>query len=127
MRLITLMLVAIGGAIGSVLRYLMSTGIYNLLGKDFPYGTLAVNVLGSFLIGFLSILILDRFGNYANEMRNLLLIGLLGGFTTFSSFSMETLNLIESGEMFRALLNVILSIILCLFSVWIGVLLAREL
>jgi CrcB protein len=117
--------IAAGGAVGALLRFSVSTGIYNLLGRGFPYGTLTVNVLGSGLMGFLYVFMLERVTNV--ELRAALLIGLLGAFTTFSTFSLETLNLIENGEVSKALLNIFISISLCLFATWLGMLLARQL
>lgn len=122
-----LFLIAFGGAIGCVLRYLVSTGVYRLFGRDFPYGTLAVNAIGSLLIGFLFVLLLEYIDSMADSFRSLLVIGFLGGFTTFSSFSLETINLIESGEMYRAFLNVFISVTVCLCLTWIGILLGRQL
>lgn len=121
-----LMFIAAGGAVGAVLRFTVSTGVYNLLGRSFPYGTLAVNVLGSLLMGFLTVLFLDRF-NVTPEWRAAILVGLLGAFTTFSTFSIETLNLIDQGEMIKALLNVFVSVVLCVVAVWVGILLGRQL
>ncbi len=120
-----IVLIACGGAVGSVLRYWMSIGVYSLLGRDFPYGTLAVNVLGSFIMGFLAMFFVERFVEVAADLRSLLLIGFLGGFTTFSSFSIETLNLLESGELIRAVLNIGLSLGLCLMAVWLGAKIGR--
>ncbi len=125
--MVQIILIALGGAVGSVLRYLVSSSTYTLFGRDFPYGTLMVNVVGSLLIGFLSVLFLDRFANIAAELRSLLIIGFLGGFTTFSSFSVETLNLFENGEVTRAMLNIGLSVGVCLFVTWVGILLGRQL
>lgn len=116
--------IAGGGAMGALLRFWMSTGIYNVLGRGFPYGTLAVNVLGSLLMGFLYVLLIDKLP-LGPTWRAALLVGLLGAFTTFSTFSMETLNLIEEGELVKAMLNVALSVVLCLFAAWIGVLAGR--
>ncbi len=117
--------IAVGGAAGALLRFWMSNGIYGLLGRSFPYGTLAVNVLGSLLMGFLYVLLIDKLA-LGPQWRAALLIGLLGAFTTFSTFSMETLNLVEAGEVFKALLNVLLSISLCLVATWFGVLAGRS-
>jgi CrcB protein len=123
--MLRILLIALGGAVGSVLRYWLSTSVYAVVGRDFPYGTLAVNVVGSFLMGYLAMFFLERFVEVAGEMRSLLLIGLLGGFTTFSAFSIETLALFENGEVLRAGLNIALSIILCLTAVWAGAKLGR--
>lgn len=122
-----LIAIALGGACGSVLRFLVSSGIYQWLGRGFPYGTLAVNVIGSFLIGLLAeALILQRIA-FTLEYRAAILVGVLGGFTTFSSFSLETIYLIEQGALTRAALNVSISIVACLFAVWIGLLFGRTL
>ena len=118
--------IAIGGAVGSVLRFWMANGVYALAGRGFPYGTLAVNVLGSLLMGVLFVLLLER-SNIDAVLRVGLLVGLLGGFTTFSTFSIETFNLIEQGEIFKALLNMVLSVALCVGGTWIGVILGRQL
>jgi CrcB protein len=117
--------IAGGGAVGAVLRYWVSNWVYALSGRGFPYGTLAVNVLGSLVMGFLFVWLLERLSNDLT-LRAFLLIGLLGAFTTFSTFSVETLNLIESGQLARALVNVLLSVVLCLAAAALGVLLARQ-
>ncbi|MBE0435511.1 MAG: fluoride efflux transporter CrcB [Methylomicrobium sp.] len=114
--------VAVGGACGSVLRFLVSTGVYQWLGRGFPYGTLAVNVMGSFLMGLLvEVLILQRVAMTV-EYRAAILVGLFGSFTTFSTFSLETVYLIEQGSFGKAALNVGVSIAACLIAVWIGLL-----
>jgi CrcB protein len=118
--------IALGGAVGSVLRYWMSNSVHALVGRGFPYGTLSVNVLGSLLMGFLFVLFLDRLGN-DTVLRAGVLIGLLGGFTTFSAFSMETVNLIEQGAHLRAAINAGVSVLLCVAATWIGVVLGRQL
>jgi len=117
--------IAGGGAIGAVLRFWMSNGVYALSGRTFPYGTLAVNVLGSLLMGFLYIWLLERLSGGAN-VRAFVLIGLLGAFTTFSTFSIETLNLLEAGQVGRAVLNMLVSVVLCVAAAGLGVLLARQ-
>lgn len=122
-----LVAVALGGACGSVLRYLVSSGVYQWLGKGFPYGTFSVNVIGSFLIGLLAeALILQRIA-FTLEYRAAILVGVLGGFTTFSSFSLETIYLIEQGAFVKAALNVSMSVLFCLLAVWLGLLLGRSL
>jgi CrcB protein len=118
--------IAIGGAGGALLRFWTSQGVHLLFGRSFPFGTLAVNVLGSLLMGFLTVYLLDR-TQLAPEWRAALLIGLLGAFTTFSTFSIETLNLLEQGEQLKALLNIILSVGLCLAATGLGILIGRQL
>lgn len=122
----TLVMIACGGAVGAVSRYATSLGVYALLGRGFPYGTLFVNVAGSFLMGVLSILLLERY-SLGPEWRAAILVGFLGSFTTFSTFSLETMNLLEQGDFWRAMLNISISVILCLLGVWAGLLLARQL
>lgn len=118
--------IAGGGAIGAVLRYWASTGVYALVGRNFPYGTLVVNIAGSLLMGLLFVLLIERMAE--NSLwRAALLVGLLGAFTTFSTFSIETLNLLEDGAYSRALLNVLLSVVLCVAAAWLGVKLGRQL
>lgn len=119
--------IALGGAFGSVLRFLVSSGVYQWLGRGFPYGTLAVNLIGSFLIGFLTeVLILQRI-TFGVEYRAAILVGVLGGFTTFSSFSLETILLIEQGNLSKAGLNILISVCACLFATWLGLLAGRTL
>ena len=124
--MINIVYIAAGGALGAVMRYLVSTGIHSFLGRGFPYGTLTVNVLGSFMMGFLFIYLLER-SSLGPEWRALILIGFLGAFTTFSTFSIETLNLIESGAMARAMANILVSVITCILATWLGVILGRQL
>jgi CrcB protein len=118
--------IAAGGAVGAVLRFAVSNSVYRMVGRDFPYGTLTVNVLGSLLMGFLFIVLVERH-LVAVEWRAALLVGLLGSFTTFSAFSMETIALLEDGEVLRAMLNVILSVVLCLTATWLGLGIGRQL
>jgi CrcB protein len=121
-----LIAIAAGGAAGALFRFWVSTGVYNLLGRAFPFGTLAVNVLGSLVMGFLYVLLLDRMTT-PPEVRAALLVGFLGAFTTFSTFSIETLNLIEQADFMKAGLNMALSVLACVFACWLGVQLGRQL
>ena len=117
--------IAAGGAAGSVLRFWMSTWVHTFAGRSFPYGTLTVNVLGCLAMGFLFVLFVDRLSDNA-VLRAGVLIGVLGGFTTFSSFSIETLNLIEQGAWIKAVANMAGSLLLCVGVTWIGVILGRQ-
>jgi fluoride exporter len=121
-----LLAIAVGGAIGSLLRYGGTVGVHQLLGKGFPYGTLTVNVIGSLLVGILYVLLVERL-QAGPEWRALLITGLLGGFTTFSTFSLETLMLVEQGTLLKAAMNVVLSVVLCLAVAWIGIVVGRNL
>ncbi len=115
-----ILVIAAGGAVGASLRFLVSNVVYSIAGRDFPYGTLTVNVLGSLLMGILYVLLVERIA-FAVEWRAFLMIGVLGAFTTFSTFSIETMLLIESGDHMRALLNMLVSVVLCVMATWVGV------
>lgn len=117
--------IAAGGALGALLRFWMSTGIYALLGRGFPYGTLAVNVLGSLLMGYLYIIMVERVA-VSGEWRAFALVGLLGAFTTFSTFSIETLNLLEQADYAKAFANVFVSVIACVVAAFAGAMIARQ-
>jgi CrcB protein len=121
-----LMMIAAGGAAGALLRHWMSSGVYALLGRGFPWGTLVVNVAGSLAAGFLYVWLFER-SSLGPEWRALLLVGLLGAFTTFSTFSVETLALIEQGALVKAMMNIAASILLCLVAAWAGMLAGRQL
>ncbi len=121
------MLIFFGAGIGGVLRYWVSNSIYLILGRQFPYGTLIVNVSGCFLMGLLFVITLERVDGFGPEVRALLLIGLLGGYTTFSSFSIETINLFENGNWFSAIMNMLLSTVVCVIAAWLGVIGGRNL
>lgn len=119
-------IVALGGALGASLRYLMAGVTHGLLGYAFPCGTLLVNVLGSLLIGYLVVLLPDH-GSHASMLRLLLITGLLGGFTTYSAFSIETFTLLQEGQLLKAGLNIVLTVLTCLLAVWLGFILAKAL
>ncbi len=118
------LLIFIGCGSGGILRYLVSLKVHSFLDKNFPFGTLVVNISGSFFIGILSSILLNKFNN-SEQIRALLLTGLLGGYTTFSAFSIETVSLIKSGQIFLALLNTLLSVILSIVFAWIGITLGK--
>ena len=122
-----LIAVAAGGACGAVLRFLMSSGLYQWLGRGFPYGTLAVNVVGSFLIGLLTEALFMQRVTLVLEYRAAILVGFIGAFTTFSTFALETIYLLEQGSLSKAMLNIAVSVLGCLFAVWIGLLSGRTL
>ncbi len=117
--------IGVGGALGSVLRFWLSGLIERDFGQSFPWGTLLVNVSGSLVIGFFAALTGPE-GRWlaAPNLREFFMIGICGGYTTFSSFSLQTLNLAQEGQWFRAGANAVLSFVLCLLAVWLGHLLA---
>lgn len=121
-----LLAIAVGGAAGCVARYLMTNLIEHVAGKSFPAATLAINILGSFMMGFLFILMLERL-TVPPALRAGLLTGVLGGFTTFSTFSMEVLLLAEQGELAKAGFYVALSVALGLLAAYAGVHVGRSL
>ena len=121
----TLVFIAAGGAVGASLRFLSQATVYEMFGRTFPFGTLFVNVIGSFLMGFLSIFLLEKF-NLGQEWHMAILIGVLGSYTTFSTFSIETLVLFEQGDMMKAMANILASVTLCIFAVWAGALFAKQ-
>ena len=122
--------IAIGGALGSVARYALNGVVSDKFGATFPLGTMVVNVAGSFVIGVLGALTMPE-GRMSSEARSFatqfLMIGICGGFTTFSSFSLQTLNLIRDREWLYASGNVLLSVALCLIATWLGFLLGAAL
>jgi CrcB protein len=117
--------VGLGGALGSMGRYWCSGVAARLVGETFPWGTLFVNVTGSFLIGFFATLTGPDGRIFAGTTtRQFFMLGIFGGFTTFSSFSLQTLNLVQDGELLQAGSNIIGSVLLCLIAVWLGHILA---
>jgi len=120
----TFLFVAMGGALGAVLRYSISSSIYHWFGRSFPYGTLVVNVLGSLAIGLLSVLLIEKF-NVSQDVKLGLVVGVLGALTTFSTFSWETVDLLQQGLIQRALLNILLNVVVCIAAVWLGMVWAK--
>jgi CrcB protein len=116
--------IAAGGALGAVARHLLSHRVAALMGSSFPYGTLMVNILGSFLMGLLVTLVAKKF-SLSMEMQAFLTVGLLGGFTTFSAFSMETVLLIERGVWSQALLYVAASVLFAVGGLFAGMFVGR--
>lgn len=119
--MITYFWIAVGSALGGMARYGCQSAVTNWFGQIFPWGTLLVNVAGSFVIGFFATLTgPDGRVLVANDTRLFVMVGVCGGFTTFSSFSLQTLSLAQDGEFLRAGLNIGASVMLCLVSVWLG-------
>ena len=116
--------VAVGGALGAVARYAISTWIFDSTSHKFPYATLSVNVLGSFVMGVLFVLILEK-GLLPPEWRGVLMIGFLGAFTTFSTFSLDALGLWQNGHLFLALVYALGTVVLCLAAITVAVWLTR--
>jgi CrcB protein len=119
--LVTYLWIALGGALGSVARYGCSSLAARLVGETFPWGTLIINVVGSLVIGFFATLTgPDGRVLAPPDTRQLVMVGLCGGYTTFSSFSLQTLNLVRDGDMLAAAGNIVGSVVLCLLAVWLG-------
>ena len=120
-RLVPYILVGLGGAIGSVARLWLSGYIATLTRLAFPWGTIAVNVLGSFIIGFFATFAgPDGRWPVSLDARAFVMVGLCGGFTTFSAFSLQTLELAREGQLLQAGANIVLSVVLCLAAVALG-------
>lgn len=120
----TIVAIATGGALGSVLRYLLSAGTQQWVGRAFPVGTLLVNVIGCFAIGVLCVGLIER-GNVGDAWRSFWMVGVLGGFTTFSTFSLDAFELAQDGHSGRAAAYVVASLLACLGGTLLGVSLAR--
>ena len=119
------LLIAFGGALGSVLRFFLSGVIATHVGETFPWGTFLINVTGSFAIGFIASFTGPEGRWFASgETRMFLMTGICGGYTTFSSFSLQTLNLARDGDWLRAGANIVGSVVVCLVAVWLGHVLA---
>ncbi|WP_299804865.1 fluoride efflux transporter CrcB [uncultured Shewanella sp.] len=110
--------VALGGSIGAVLRYLISLLMLQVFGSGFPFGTLVVNILGSFLMGV--IFALGQVSELSPELKAFIGVGMLGALTTFSTFSNETLLLMQEGYLVKAVFNVVVNVGVCIFVVYLG-------
>ena len=116
--------VALGCALGSMARYALSTWVFQVSSHKFPYATLTVNVLGSFVMGILFVVIIEK-AALPQEMRSLLMIGFIGAFTTFSTFSLDALGLWQNGHLFMALIYTLATVILCLIAISSAIWLTR--
>ena len=123
-RLMKYLMVGLGGFLGSVLRFWLGSFIGGRLGARFPYGTFVINVTGSFLIGMI-VTVLAAKAHWSPNWRYLILIGFIGGYTTFSTFEFETLRLAQDGQMLMAILNVTLSVVVGFVGVWAGAIAGR--
>jgi len=123
----TILMIAVGGALGSVARFLSSQFAIRLMGSGFPYGTLFVNVFGSFLMGVAVAVLVDRIDGEPSRWAPMILTGFLGGFTTFSAFSLDAYLLLENGRIWTAATYAIVSVLASLFALALGITCARVL
>lgn len=124
--LLQLLVVMIGGGFGALARFLLTTKVTEKFGNAFPYGTLSVNVIGSFLMGILAMVLVERLA--LDPLLKLgVFVGFLGAFTTFSTFSMDTLTLFDQGNHFHAISNMFISVLLSVLAVWLGVSIGKAL
>ena len=121
----TILAIAAGGACGALLRWWVAEGVYALAGRGFPFGILVVNVVGSLAMGVVYVVFFERM-EVASEWRAAVAVGLLGAFTTFSTFSMDTLLLLQQGDHAKAGMNVVLSVVLCIAGCWVGMAAGRQ-
>jgi len=119
-----ILIIGLGGFIGAVMRYSISGWVHRIVGSGLPYGTLAVNILGSFILGFFLLLAEERF-TISPAWRNFIAVGMMGALTTFSTFSFETFMLFQDNLYGQVLLNIGLNVILTIAAVWAGMTLAR--
>ncbi len=116
--------IGIGGALGAILRYLVSGGVHSVMGKEFPYGTLSVNVIGSFIVGILFVLFTTNEA-IPEIVKISVLVGMLGAFTTFSTFSLDTFKLIETCAFSKAGFNIAINVVASLAATWFGIVFSR--
>lgn len=119
-----LLWIGLAGAAGAVLRYLITQGVMNVFGRGFPFGTLVVNVLGSFLVGVLFVVFWER-AETGELLRLVLIVGLLGSLTTFSAFSLDTWMLVQHGAYLKAGANILANVAICLAATWLGIIATR--
>ena len=119
------LLIALGGSLGSVARFVVINWIGHILGRSFPFGTLAVNVIGSALMGFLGVYLLQKF-HVSPEYRVAILTGFLGAFTTMSTFSIDSLSLIERNQWFMASVYIAVTVVVCIAAARGGMILAER-
>lgn len=124
--MLKLLIIGAGGFIGAILRYEISGWVHKLFGSRFPYGTLSVNVLGSFILGFF-LVFADSKLILSDMYKQFIAIGILGAFTTFSTFSYETIALLQINLWKQAFINIILNVFVGLFAVWLGIISAKVL
>lgn len=117
--------IAIGGALGALSRYWVVGLVSRLFERNFPYGTLTVNIIGSFVIGIGYIFIIERL-HITSEWNAVLMIGFIGAFTTFSTFSLETVNMLHEGRLIAALIYIFSSVLICLLATAAGILLGKQ-
>jgi len=117
--------IAMGGALGAMSRFAVSHQAYQIFGREFAWGTLTVNIIGSFIMGLAAVLLVEKLA-VSTEWRAFIMVGFLGAFTTFSTFSYETMQYIQIGDFSKAVLNIGVSVITCLIAVWLGMLAAKQ-
>ncbi len=125
--MLDVILVFIGAGFGGVLRFVLGSLVYSFTGRYFPYGTMVINLSGCFLIGLMYILITEKFVNNSPYLSALIIVGILGGYTTFSSFSLETLRLIQDGKLISAFTNISVSVVVGIFLTFLGIKLGQKL
>ena len=119
--MIKYMIIAVGGGIGAVLRFSMINGVHGWVGRGFPYGTMLVNVLGSLLIGTAYILLVQKASHQQSLLALLFMTGLLGGFTTYSAFTLDTIQLIQRGEIMASVIYIVMTTMCSLAACGVGV------